>query len=506
MNRVVSIEAKNVDTGIVSTYYFSDKSFTTLPSDTPANTFIEGRISSNAIVFMASCFNGSSLYGKGSSSVGAVRLLNNDGGVDYLRKLAYRGRAISVYQGDGAFPSGYTKIISGKIERINTSISVCEIIFKDRGQDLENPISVNLYAGTGSVEGGDDVRGKRKPIVIGRVFDFAAPLVDSALTIYQVNDGTVLDVTDAFDGGRALTKQADYSSLADMIANAPTAGGFRVFKAGGYVRLAAPPVNEATFHVTEANRNTASAVQKALTLCGLSSADWDSGDMTALSTASSANVGWVVYGDDSGMNMINELCSACGAFWYFDENSKFRIKQLVSPDTSSILTITDRDILNMERINQDNETRGEPVQKVSVGYARCWQPLSGALDVSITAARRTFVQNEWRYSVASSSTVASNYINPPQIELFTSIVNKTDADSESARLLNMFSVNRDTFNLVINDNNNDMFSSNFISTIKLGSVIKLTLNRFDCENGRYFRVIGIKIDWILKQLDLTIWG
>ena len=45
-----------------------------------------------------------------------------------------------------------------------------------------------------------------------------------------------------------------------------------------------------------------------------------------------------------------------------------------------------------------------------------------------------------------------------------------------------------------------------LSTIDLGTVVRLTLPRFGMSAGRDFRVIGLQPDFRLGVIDLTLWG
>jgi hypothetical protein len=100
-----------------------------------------------------------------------------------------------------------------------------------------------------ALEGGTDLAGKYKPRAWGNVQNVPPVLVDSASLIYQVNDGAISDVPAAYDRQIALVKGADYVSQSDMQTNAPAAGNYRVWKAGGFFRLGSTPAGTCTADV-----------------------------------------------------------------------------------------------------------------------------------------------------------------------------------------------------------------------------------------------------------------
>src|SRR5574340_223539 len=123
------------------------------------------------------------------------------------------------------------------------------IRIKNRQLELNTPIQTTKYAGTNSLpdglEGVSDIQGKSKPLLFGQCKNITPVLVNTSRLIYQVNDGAIITTNAAvYDNGVALTKGADYASQADMETNAPAAGAFRLWLAGGYFRLGSTPAGQ----------------------------------------------------------------------------------------------------------------------------------------------------------------------------------------------------------------------------------------------------------------------
>ncbi|HEY8360499.1 MAG TPA: hypothetical protein VIL30_23845, partial [Ramlibacter sp.] len=142
--------------------------------------------------------------------------------------------------------------------------------------DMRHVLDRNLvgirYAGTNSgsplagVEGGaEDLKGAPKPLVLGRVFNITPVLVNTTRLIYQVTGvdpsgigGNVGGVAGGLSGAWSLTVYdmrspltagANYTSQADMEANPPAAGQYRVWPAGGCFRLGSSPAGRVTCDV-----------------------------------------------------------------------------------------------------------------------------------------------------------------------------------------------------------------------------------------------------------------
>jgi hypothetical protein len=60
----------------------------------------------------------------------------------------------------------------------------------------------NVYAGTGGVDGGADLAGKRKPLCFGNPRNVSPVLLVPSLLIYQVHDGSVAGIDNVYDQAR----------------------------------------------------------------------------------------------------------------------------------------------------------------------------------------------------------------------------------------------------------------------------------------------------------------
>ena len=75
---------------------------------------------------------------------------------------------IEISMGDRKAPlSTYRIILRGYTVNQDLGRGQVRFSLRDAGSKLDVPVSTNVYAGTGDVEGGSDLEGKRKPKAFG---------------------------------------------------------------------------------------------------------------------------------------------------------------------------------------------------------------------------------------------------------------------------------------------------------------------------------------------------
>ena len=234
--------------GIESTIYWSDKGYTSKPTDVPANQEFAPRLVS-PLSYEFHIFEGDSYNPAAQMQVGVIQIATGGPNPIYamLENLEFDGRAVEIYRGDKAAAfSTFTKVFSGFVDHVDDwDDSVANIVLRDRRAIFDKPLQSNLYLGTGGKEGTSELAGKPKPIAIGGISNASAVPVDGASLIYQLHDGIVSLVTSVRDKGVALTAGAGVSTYDDLVA-APVAAGTYVRSATGHFKLGAVPAGEIT--------------------------------------------------------------------------------------------------------------------------------------------------------------------------------------------------------------------------------------------------------------------
>jgi hypothetical protein len=173
------------------TLYYSSHGFTSQAADMPARTWYAGRLAEDVVVERK-------IYGR--DGIGGLTrtfadcaLVNADGGLDALQtNYALDGRPARLLIGRPTDArSAFNLVFSGVVELLDQAdASRMRLRLSDGIARLAVPVNSTVYAGSGGLEGGADLKGKPKPRCWGNVQNLSAPLVDSANLIYQVHDGS----------------------------------------------------------------------------------------------------------------------------------------------------------------------------------------------------------------------------------------------------------------------------------------------------------------------------
>lgn len=528
MATIYLVHAKAWNGSAEVTLNFSSSGFVTGSSNLPpsgvANTFYDPRIIQPAMI-QQECWNNGRIGGSSRIGFGTIELANTDGGLDYLTAYAFDGREITVIVGDvtnGGTPV-WTVALTGKMAPPVIGIKTVTLYLRDRILELDKPVCTSVYAGNNSLPDGlegtsDDIRGMRKPRVFGAVFNITPVLVNTARLIYQVNDGAISGVANVYDQGVELTKGTDYADQTDMETNAPAAGNYRVLPAMGLFRINAVPSGELTCDVIQgsaaSDRTAAQLTYDIAIIAGLSSGDISSTDITDLDAANSAEIGAYYNDDTTCIQAIDEIQNSVGAWWGFDRLGILRMKQWLAPSGTPVSTFTAAEIEELERVTDSNSV---PTWRMQFEYLRNYTVQKIDVDTSVAADRRAIlsVPNATRIESATSvktsnpsatETVVNSVISGTVYSVLKArtVISRnaslTSAGTEAGRQFNLYKVMRQRYDVTV------FIDSTLISTINLGDVVRLQLNRFGMSSGVDFRIMGIKMDMNTKKCFLNLWG
>uniref|UniRef100_UPI003D0EE091 hypothetical protein n=1 Tax=Ramlibacter sp. TaxID=1917967 RepID=UPI003D0EE091 len=218
--------------------------------------YVPGRVSS--ITIESNMHAPGCTRGELSIDTCTIVLDNEGGGLDKLRAARCAGRIVRIFRinpGDLAdFDCIWHGTAAGYLPPGDESITL-----RGRGFQylLDRPLLVNRYAGTNAGGNGlegeaEDLKGKTKPMFMGKRFNFEPPEVNTAKKIFQI-DGQIGELQpgatfDVMDAGWPFTPGADYASLADLESTPPAAGEWRLFRGPGgvYFRIGTTPTGAVT--------------------------------------------------------------------------------------------------------------------------------------------------------------------------------------------------------------------------------------------------------------------
>jgi hypothetical protein len=481
------------------------------PSGVAAHVHYEPRIKQPAAM-RRDCFSRGATGGASQVGYGELVLVNTDGELDAYLDYGLDGRPVEIIVGHMSpwqAPT-FVTVLKGTMEQPRIGWDSVAIRLRDRQAELSVPLQATRYAGNNSLPNGlegvaGDLAGKPKPLAYGKVYNAPAPCVNTSKLTYQANDGAVADVAAVYDKGASLTKGSDYATSSLLQAATVTAGTYATCFAEGYFRLGSSPAGQVTADIVQgaaaANRTAAQIVKAIATRTGgILVADVVAADITALDTANSAEIGLWIDGETTFAAALDLAAGAVGAWWGFDRLGQFRVQRLEVPSGTPVATLTEADLLKIDRIETSDDGRGVPAWRVRLAYQRMATVQGSDLAGGVTDARRAVIGQEWRTVVSEDASVKTAHLLAPTLEFEAALVDASAAATEAARRLALYKTRRDRFEV------RAAVAAPLLSAIDLGAVVELDHPRFQLSGGKLYRVIGIRADLDAGMLDLTLWG
>lgn len=482
---VVAAVSMAVDSaGTLQTLYFSTGSgWTTGPTDTPPNTFIDGRVMS-AGSYDRTMFAGKALFGAQQVSYGAIELANHDGALDALRGYGFDSRRCEVLIGreSDPFPASFVRAFVTEMTTPAVDVESVALVLRDPMRALDRPCLRNLFAGTGGVEGPSSLAGQPRPRALGTTTHTPMVMVDSVKRVYFVCDEpSTAGAVSVFDGGSTVGQGAEYTSVADVFAVSPAAGQARVFTGGPtLVRFATVPTFEPT--ITRIGTYGGGVGALLAAECGL----------TVHSTYNTSP-SFGEYADALGSTYLGLMTSAYRQSPFFfgvDRDGKFVSRALVDPSSaSSTRDITEHDILSISLSTPDGID--VPAYRVVVRGDRNWSKGGTLAGGAVASARQEFA------SSSTAENAATLVKHPTARELVFELGG--GAVGTAAAHLALHGAERLWASVAV------PLSTSW-ATIDMGDVVTLSHPRFGLSAGRKMLVCAIRFDFAAQRIVLGLWG
>lgn len=507
---VAEITAAIDASGTLATFYHATDGFATTPADTPANTYVSARLK-NPGNLRREMFSGNRVFGAVRAGFGEIVLINVDGGVDAYKDYGFDGQKIVLYACESeavpAYPSGFTKVFELRMRDVVVSLSDLRIRLRDRLDELDKPLLQNIYGGTGGVDGVAARKGQRRPRQYGYAKWTTPTLVDNTILLYQFTDNalygySITNPPKVYDSGVEITYNGtDYTSEADMIANSPAVGQFRMYPAGGYVRLGSFAYSVTGYTPPVSYSGTGTVLKQVALDMGVATGDINSSDVTAADAlATSGAIGWHAAGTDvTALQCMSEIAEVQGLWFGFDRLGSLRMGQLITPTGTAIYSFTLQNCTSVER-----GTPGDmavPIWQLTYNYERNWTPnprVAGSLSADVLYDR----SQAWRQLIVSDSAIKDKHkaaevlVRNAPTEYNT---NTTTMTTEANRVLSLFKADRDLVKV------KTQFALALLA-VDLGSVVEVRINRFGFDAGKKFVVVAVQFDLSTGSAEYSLWG
>ena len=437
--------------GGTTTLRFADRAIRPLPPTDPLrpNSVWDGRLATAPAVRRALVEDMTTLTA--GWGVGQLQLLNGDGAMD-----AYRGHSwgqVRVYRWIEGTPfSAATSLFAGQAatpvyDRSAKKSAPVSAGFYDPRVEMDQPLQVNLYAGTGAYEGSAELKGRPKPLAYGDLSDahIPAPRVDIAKGAYQLHDGAINGLVGVFDRGDAAGLVNDGDKVGAVFeAFNPAAAHYATDKGRGLFKANTTPVGTVTFGLTgdatPAYANTAGPIiARLLGRLGVPGARIGA---SVAALASAAPIGVFDQSGGQGRDLIGWAARSVPAAVLPGRNGVWGAAVIAPPKGVADYTIDPFDIVDLV----EDASVALPAGVIRVGWGRIYTTFRGedvAPAIKGTAAAMR-LETEYRYAqVDDAAAKARGAGSWRTMQLETALRTEADALALGGLLKTLFGLRAD---------------------------------------------------------------
>lgn len=496
--------------GSAQTAWFAQgRGWRTRSTDTPASTHIEGRLVNPGAVQRA-MFRGAAVFGPVEQGFGAAELINRDGGLDGWRAYHVAGGEYEVFalSAEGEPSSSWVSVLKLRMMWVRLEMGRMVIALRDRLQELDVPLAKNFFTGAGNLEGESFVANVRKPWGCGDCYNVSPVLISTpgSTSIYVVNDGAIDSATiGRYEkvAGTVLTREANYTSQAQLFSTAPSSGATRRWPTGGAFRLG----NQWSYEITTdisfggtTDKLAHNCIKACALRAGISSGDISASDISALDASPTINSGYYVTDDESALSVMTKLANGGGLWFGFDRTGVLRIGKVDTYSGSAAFAFTEHNTLEIAR-----DVSGGlqvPIWSITMRWKRRWRTTKGQALAWSGLVIDADVGREWdEYTTTDATTKTNNpYAHAIVRDSYSLNLDSVAAPSaEASRQLTLFKSLRASYRV------RARISASLLS-IDLGSTVSLQMPRFGLTSATNFKVIATEWDFGRDAVTFTLWG
>lgn len=480
--------------------------FITDDDDTPADTPFYGALD-QPLSFRRSIVR---TEGFGGLIVGQGELViqNSSGDYDFMPQYyALDGRNLEVKFGrPGDNYANWFTVFRGTASDYHVDETEFRVDLQDYGYKLEVALNTNTYAGTGGVNGGADLEGKRKPLCYGYCLNLTPVLVKANSQLYQVHDGSVQAISGVYANGVALTYDQDYATSAELLSATVPEGYYATCLAMGLFRIDFLLDGDVITCDVEGDDSGTGFVSTQASIVRrivgtktvlVDPTDFYLPSFSIMDAASGYDIGY--YADHNNDQTVSEAIATIIGFSGvvgFRRNGKIEVCLFMAPADPPHMYLDRTEIIDIRRERLPDGLTPPPY-RWRVGYGRNWT-VQDEIAGSVSDARRAFLTEEVRYATAESLSVKVNHEFAQEPDAVGGFYrNKADAQAVADRLLDLYSATASLYRVVLGLR---------AYRLEIGSVVHVTFPRFDLTNGRLLRVVEVSENAQSGQIEILGFG
>ena len=374
----------------------------------------------------------------------------------------------------------------------------------------------------GSLEGDTSLEAVPKPRGLGVKRQIVPRLVDAQRLVYQVNDGSMQNITAVRDSADVLTFG---SSLSDPYASAPSAGTWNKILGKGLFRLGSTPVGEITCDIEGDNSGSLGYVsnapdchRKLITQWGgldnvneIDSAAYATLKALPLGTTTITNV-TVGYYWDSDINIdqaADEIIKGINCWGGPTRTALMTVGRIDDPQVQSPTVAWTEGDLEQSSQSYTRNPMGLKIKEVIVGYRKYGIELSpDQIAGVVTLANRDDFGKEYRYV---KSIVVGAPDDADTVTILTDMDSATHAQGEADRVRDFLSRQLDEVKLSL-DSGTLFYWIGTIVSLLISQKLQdgTTIARYNTTGGKRYVVVGISEDMgeygASDRLEVTLIG
>lgn len=481
-------------TGANNFHYFSTAGLTTTPTSTPANEVIPPTLKNPGNIYREINLNN---FGIVKPSFGEIVISNLDGSHDDLLTKKIDGQKVTLYRGKRSadFPSGFTQVMTTTAAGIAADYNQIRVKLRDSLALLETPVLKRQFAGTGGIEGDASVANESKQRHFLCSTYIPPKLIHAQKLIYILSDNNAAESSGnkwrVYDGGVEIERSADYASLSEIDIVAPAAGKCRLFinqDGGVYLRLGSTPAYDVrvlpTWVTSSSVPDSGYFAQEIIE---------EIGGITVDDTGPVVEGRIVLDNDETVSDFLSDFCKSQAYNIWTNQLNAVQIQRFryIPGAVTSSYDFTQNEIISIKVENII------PAWKITLNCGQAF-PSSLASGADDTIKADLSKQDYMKSVSVEDITVKSAHKLASSLSIDTKAFVTDDATMLSV-FQAIFSADRQVISM-------DVVVSDETLTLDLNDVVTLTMPRFNLNSGKNFVVVGIRTDFALNRLNLTLWG
>ena len=404
---------------------------------------------------------------------------------------------------------------------------------RDRVADLDVPLQRQVYAGTGGAAGGEALKDRTKPMMIGRCFGHEPAFLD--LGIWQLSSGKIHSVSAVRFGGVLVTGQiveveGGFEALAST--SAPP-GGYAITRhaSGSYIKLGDLPAAVVTVDGRGETLDRATAYAYEMdgfarmdgfmpwvetiegpgyveTIGGITrmlldrSLNWGLTEMSldsfnALDREQKAPMGASIpLGSTITLGeFLSDFLGTAGCYMDIGRLGEVRLNRMRAPDSTAAFRLTEQQITRLDR---EPLPYGIPADSVTVEYHRNGRPLTSSdIAPAVPVGDREALQAVALSAAATDPTIKMHHRRAQARTVGAYFALENDARSEASRQLSVYDETRRQFKISV---------PFYAERYELGRTVEIKHPSHGLGAGRRFSIVRIEADFARSATDLTVFG